>query len=732
MNNQNINRISILKQLLIDNGISSRGDKTYFSLSKISKQYFNLTVAEFISSNCTNFYQEKGKKSYYISPANLLPCLEKSKNQKAIKLLNDVDDIVNAKAQKNLQEASEKLKAIDRVVSVSDHIEHINKKIIEDANIIPNVLTGVGKNPIKLDLISADDPEFCAATKCPTNTHLVFKKLSIPLFKFVQGDEITYYIRHAMMIKYFPMSNFTTSMIDLLSDTIDNGSIVTFDDDEDHFDFESERKKVKYDDMTKFNSIDDKFFAKLKTVASKNPFIYSMQRQLWPNDKSFFENATKKYEFEMLHIILMKTSDIFYFDFQKRIGSYSLDALLYRKGHFDKQQQTICVEVDEDNHKDRNQDNEDLKTNYIKSCGHAVFRFPISRTSTSEQIELAATDAVKEILDFSKKNVIMRSPQPILDSIKVRVIDNNVQDEFVKLFFKKITNRPPPFIYNHFEVGEYIGYSSERNYDSFRSSIRDKYVKGVDYVEFIENNVAVIYMSATTFNFICSDSPLQKAKKISRDFVTVYQLAYEYLLTLIEINNGTASHIHYYADDDVMMKEAKKIIGNRIAVLNKDYEAAKKVLIKRYDDIIESHNVIHSSNTALTNEIHRLMQNEKSYIEQIEAFEYDIINKSGEIELLQLNLLSARKEAELAISTSKKLEVEKHNLMKRIVEKDTIIAAKDAIIAEKDIMAAEKDAEIARLTKLLDGEEKTVKAHKPAKPPKAKTSSSSKTSHKKR
>lgn len=339
------NKVHIINKIFIDEKIPAKNNKTYFSLAKICKDYFCVTVKKFIGDNPdVKLYQEKGKKSFYVSVSNLLPCLEKSSKPRVKKLMDTMNGIIDAEIKKATN--SDKLKDIDQKISMSDHIEFVNKKIIEEANTIPNELTGPGSNPIKLTLISADDPDFMKQTECPEHTHVVFKKLSIPLFKLTHGGETTYYIRHVTLSKYFGRCDFMTRMLDITKNVIDDEGHIQESAEEDDDSFEMPDKKVKHDDMSKFNSIDKKFFVDLKKISAKNVFVYSMQRQLWPDEKKYFNGVTNKYEFEMLHVIIMKMSDVFYFDFQVRLATHRVDALLYRKGNFTRAPQPICVEID--------------------------------------------------------------------------------------------------------------------------------------------------------------------------------------------------------------------------------------------------------------------------------------------------------------------------------------------------------------------------------------------------
>lgn len=684
---ENINRSSIISKLFIDAKIPSRGDKKYFSLSRVCKDYFGVTVNEFVAENPdAKLFQEKGKKSFYISPQNLLPCLEKSDKPKAKKFIDEVNEIVNEEIRRIANAA--KLKAIDDKISVSDHIDYVNNKITEDANVIPGELTGVGPNAVKLTLVAADDLEFIKATKCPSHTHSVFKKLSIPIFKFTFNDKSTYYIRHVTMTKYFSGCQLSTHVIDLDVSVVNSrGKISTVEKDKNDkiicFDVNDAKEKTKIDDMRKFNSIDKNFFRDIKDISADNPLAYSMQRQLWPDDESYFEEATNRYEFETLHNIIMKMSDTFYFDFQKRFCTHRVDALLYRKGKFTNSPRTICVEVDENNHKDRDAEDEELKSNYIKTCGYALFRFPVNKSNSLAQIELIADQAVKDIYEFSKKDVVLRSPQLILDSIKKHVVDKNVQEDFVRLFFDKISNRTGPFIYRHTEVGEYFNYSPSRSYEGFREFIKKNYEKGVNYIEIIENQTSMIYITALTFNFICIDVPSTEiTRKISQEFCIVYQLCYEYLLTLIEINNGNASHIHQYADNETVIAEANKMVKATVVNLKKDFEVEKQKMLKRYDEAVALFYTIKSNNDELSSRNAELIREQAKYVREMDKMSVDLLNARTEISMLQDKLRSSMRAEELANGYTKKIQLEKEEAEERAIEAEKKKREAEALVIQ--------------------------------------------------
>lgn len=610
-----------------------------------------------------------------------MPCIEKSINPKAKKLLSEVNEIIDAEIVKITNAAQSDNNS--SVVSIPDHINSVNKMIIEEANIIPKELSGKGTNAIKLTHISADDPDFIEAMKCPEYVCSAFKNLSIAVFKFVHDGETFYYIRDEIVTDYFPSHQFSSHIINLSTDIINDKN-----------ELETVGENKAGDD--KFRLISKNFFKKLKNISAANPFMYSLQRQLWPKDESYFENASNKWEFEMLHIILMKMSDVFRFTFQKRVCGRRLDALLHRKGVFTNKPQIICVEVDEDGHKDRNAEDDDKKSNYIKTCGYALFRFSISRSASLGEIEIAGTNAVNDIFDFSKKDVILRSPQLILDSIKKHVIDKNIHDEFVKAYFNKISSRYGPFIYKHTEVGEYFDYSSTKNYEYFRSFIKKNYRLGVDYIEVTENNLAVIYITVMTFNFICTDSPCDKTKKISHEFCFVYQLCYQYLLTLIEINNGNASRVHQYADSEIIMAEVNRMVKIATDNLKKDFEEERQKMIRQYNNAIESHAAITSANGTLADN--------NKYIEMIEDFKIDLANKNLEMSILQNKLSLSMKQEELSNGVIKKIEREKQQLKDKVAEVESLCAKQKeeiTLLKNAESRLNEQQKEIALLKEQL-------------------------------
>lgn len=572
----------MLAQILIQDGIPTRSDRTYFNLEKVCKKYMSMSSKKFRSEyEGVSLYTEKGRKTVYISAANLLPCIKKSGSDKAKALLVKINEMINDSIKKIIDPA--KAKAIDGKISMHEHIDYINKKIIEDSNIIPPKITGVACDQIILELISANDSEFMEKTKCPPHTHAVFEKLSIPLFKLVHDGKVSYYIRHAIMLKYFSDCQFLTRVIDLDTSIInDRGAIETprkSGSETVIFDDEPANDKVKIDDMKKFNSIDENFFADIKKMSSKNPFIYSLQRQLWPEDENYFKNVTNRFEFEILHNIIMKTSHVFYFNFQKIIGSHRVDALLYRKGTFTKTPQTICVEVDENNHRYRDPNDDKLKSEYIKTCGYALFRIPININSSLDKVKLIADETAKNILDFTKKDVILRSPELVYDSIKKNVMEESVHEDFIKLFFDEKSNKTAPFIYAHTKIGKYLGYSPLKNYETLKEMIRENYKRGADYIEIIENDETMIYVTPLTFNHICIQSPqTEKIKQASFEFCVVYRLSYEYLTILIEMSNDP--HIHQYANDEIVMQESNKISRvNNLIGQNSEQDDAKDIIM---------------------------------------------------------------------------------------------------------------------------------------------------------
>ena len=209
-------------------------------------------------------------------------------------------------------------------------------------------------------------------------------------------------------------------------------------------------------------------FAFLKDTKPTSFETYVAQRILFPDNQEIKDRPTKKIEFEVGFQLVQNLSDLLVFKHQKNILNYQADFLLELKNNFNSDIPSIVVEVNEDAHVTYTPENEKFRQSVVESFNNRMINIPIKRSATQKEIEKTAETFSKVIRDLAKELVI----EYTLTDDFIRVMEeNNIEKTFIKMFFDNKTG-DPKFRYYMSDVGDFLGYSSDRNHETLRRKLK--------------------------------------------------------------------------------------------------------------------------------------------------------------------------------------------------------------------------------------------------------------------
>lgn len=483
------NKIQQALKYFSADGIEISSNKKYVTLADVTKKYFDMTESDFMKK-FPGVSKMNGSKKV-IAPGKLLKCLaETTKGKEVLDKINGrfteetkrIIDKTAAKSKNLIKTAS-----VERMVGDIRFDEPVKQDIIRYRN-----------GTIKI--VTEENPDmFYTDTKCPPKTLTVLKKLNLHVYRVLTTSD--YVVDPTKYVEIFTDSfPFCTHTFKSMDDVYSNHVIL------------------------KKESIDN-----VMNVTASNAFTYSFQRQMSDNNPKAFKNVAaitdvkKKTEFESLHYLYMNLSSEFMFKYQVKVGSYYIDCVIIPKGQEDRNMINVCVEIDENNHSDRNPKEEHQREQFIKAAGLDVYRIPVKTTLTSRQIKAIIDEESNKITELARKNYVLHSPAVILKMIKEYVIDNNIHDEFVSMFFREVT-KGNPFIYSHEDIGRFLGFSEKENYRSLTTLIENHCRKKIDYIVTVIDGKYHYYLTRLGFNYICSTSATPKAAAASKVFSEVYEL----------------------------------------------------------------------------------------------------------------------------------------------------------------------------------------------------------------
>lgn len=579
-------------------GIKISADKKYFSVNSISMKYFNLTEKDFVAAYHEFVTVTKGRNS--IAPSKLLKCLEKTDSGRAI--INKINGDVSDETKKIIDEATEKSKKIIKAVTVENMVHDISFRQKDEEKSIRYGKTTIIK-------ITEDEPLlFYYMTGCPKNTITILKNLNVPIYKVSSCEE--YVISYDHCEKIFENDSQNSTRVY----KSDDGSVFIY------------------------SIINEDLINNVMKVTASNALTYSFQRQVAQTNPDRFNKINdvpdpkKRTEFETLHYLYLKLSPDFIFKYQVKVGSYSVDCVIIPKGSDGGNMIDISVEIEipcgehrmesavessyafhphEDGHKDRDPVKEIQREKFIRAAGFEVYRIPVKRDLPSESIRKIVDEESDKIIKMIKKKFVFNSPELILKMIKEYVIENNVHNDFISLFFRE-TTPGNPFVYAHQDIGAYLGFSKDENYRGLVELIKTCCTEDVDYVVINRDGKHYYNLTRLGFNYVCSSAKTELAAKISRVFAKVYELTTQ--LTVI-LTSGVPDSMKLNAKDRSCVIESEILKHKADNSVFTELQRNNDDLKNRLSDVTDALNILQIENSKLNKKITVLLEE----IEELKA-----------------------------------------------------------------------------------------------------------------
>jgi hypothetical protein len=273
---------------------------------------------------------------------------------------------------------------------------------------------------------------------------------------------------------------------------------------------------------------------------------YILQRALWPNDASIIAKH-KRIEFELCRLIINGLGDTVNFTQQAQILEYKADVLFMLKHTSLTCIPTFILEIDEDDHKDRDKSREKERQSVLEFYTNRVIRVPVSRSSNDEKLKEIANKTIVKIKNMINELVAQYTTEISPEFFMAKVDKYNIEKQFITWFYKPSENNSN-FKYDHESVGGFLGYAAGKDgkYKFLKKLICDNLDINEDYIEILrgENNLPpqnqgkksnmarsqgkkFIIMTCLGFFKLC-----MVARECRVAFAKIYELALEFAMTM--------------------------------------------------------------------------------------------------------------------------------------------------------------------------------------------------------
>ena len=312
-------------------------------------------------------------------------------------------------------------------------------------------------------------------------THIARPITSLP--DGVCGVESKYLEKHAQMSRYGIYSLEDRNTGDLVY-----GILM-----QDHAQFWGTKKGAKTialtldNEIVVFADIDKKMldYAQAATPSSTENGVrtYFMQRMMFPDNEDIPTRPKKKLEYEAAYQLWVNLGDTMYFTHQQNILNYHADMILELKSTIDLDIPSIGVEIDEDDHGGYDKKKEKERKEVIEYFDNVLYRIPIKRTASLEDIKKTVADTAKLIMDKVNDMLINYNPSVSQEEIEKELLKHNYANHLVTHFTANHNTGDKMHCLRHDVVAEALGYGKFKNFAKFRQVLTKYFVIGIDYKE---------------------------------------------------------------------------------------------------------------------------------------------------------------------------------------------------------------------------------------------------------
>jgi very-short-patch-repair endonuclease len=227
--------------------------------------------------------------------------------------------------------------------------------------------------------------------------------------------------------------------------------------------------------------------------------VYILQRLLWPD---MYLEYKKMEEFEITFNLNKNSSlsSLCYMTPQQTICGYRADCLFTLKSTIldpTVNVPDVVLEIDENGHKDRSEEEENKRQKFIESLGHRFHRIPVKKYKKADKDDPKKRKKIyKELANIANETAeklkmiisdlnVEYTPGITAEKLVEMAEEFDVDKELVKIYYpvnKK--DNDSPFFIHHEIIGKYLGYSDDTNgqgHKYLKELINKKLVRDIDY-----------------------------------------------------------------------------------------------------------------------------------------------------------------------------------------------------------------------------------------------------------
>ena len=347
--------------------------------------------------------------------------------------------------------------------------------------------------------------------------------------------------------------------------------------------------------------INKSFFDQLYKSKNKSLRTCIAQLTIFKDDENIIKKCKNRIETYIIPKVAIELMDICTIIPQYSMFGYNIDSLFIIKT-YNPNIPSICLEIDENNHNDRDPEYEKNREEVIKSLDYRLIRYSVKRHAHINDDEL--NEHIKDIIEKIKimvKDVTTDYSLSLSESDFMDRINRlgHIDRDFIRLFAKKDDKKYGKYKYDHTEIAQFLDYENDdtsynkRFIEVIKKELKldtdymiddgtpDIDVRGSTVERQIKKGVKLIYrITRIGFYIICMVSSKPKAKTYRRQFGEVYELAIDYTQQLK--NN--------IVNSKQLVDTSKKALEKRVEYItdlkNKRLSIKTNIEIERLNNII--------------------------------------------------------------------------------------------------------------------------------------------------
>ena len=362
---------------------------------------------------------------------------------------------------------------------------------------------------------------------------------------------------------------------------------IQFDDMKTHFDNFIKQTNIisAYYDSNEISCviIDDIFFKQLYDLKNSGSKATVIQLCLFPNDKNILKKCKSKIGFYMVAKISIMLASKCIISPEHNITGYRIDNV-FTISSFNEYIPKICLEIDENNHNDRDINEETCREEFIRTFGYKIIRVSVKRNADDMEINKLINKTCKDI-ELLIEDLIIEYSLNISESDFVNKVENEltIDKEFAMMFARKNNSEFDHFKYTHIEVAKFLGYENVENYKHFINMMKKELKPNIDFIipkqDVIISTVnrrndhtskpiktkTIYYISRIGFYILCMMANKPNAKLYRRQFAELYEFSINYVNSLRKkvINNIQPSDISENAITTRLNNKVESIVKNK-------------------------------------------------------------------------------------------------------------------------------------------------------------------------